>query len=138
MAKKRTEIITSKTETIAEAKRYLANAKETIRKSPISPSGKTYEDSKYIREGSGIGYLAALKAIDGWLLGKGTDPDKLPKSIEEYWAVRKKIPHNGKFSENLTLAYQNLHRGGYYEGWIDVQFIKNGLEAVKEIIEMLE
>ena len=132
------ELINNKSGAIAEAKRYLANAKETIAKSPISSTGKIYEDAKYIREGSGIAYLAALKAIDGWLLGKGEQPDKLPKSIEEYWAVRKKIPYDGKFSDNLVLAYQNLHIGGYYQGLISVSTIKEGLKAVRDIIELLE
>src|SRR3989304_1404747 len=114
MAKKKQEKIFTKDKAFAESKRYLANAKETIAKSPIDPYGKIYEDSKYVREGSAMAYLAALKAIDGWLIGKGTPIEKLPDSIDDYWAVRKKIPHNGKFTADLTLAYQNLHLGAYY------------------------
>jgi precorrin-6B methylase 2 len=138
MKSTKTEIIVSKSNGIAEAKRYLANAKETIAKSPFSETGRTYLDAKYVREGCGIGYLAALKAIDAYLIGKGVPNEALPKSIEEYWKARKKIPQNGKFTESLTLAYQNLHIGGYYQGIIDVQFIKNGLKAVQEIISMME
>jgi len=37
MAKRRQEKILIKEQAIAEAKRYLANAKETIAKSPIDP-----------------------------------------------------------------------------------------------------
>ena len=99
---------------------------------------KIYEDAKYVREGAAMAYLAALKAIDGWLLGKGTQYEKLPKSIAEYWEVRRKIPHNGKFTEDLTIAYQNLHLGACYQGFVDIEFVKNGLQAVKEIISMLE
>ena len=84
-----TELIQSKKELIKEAKRYLANGKETIAKSPIE--GKLYADEKYVREGAGIAYLAALKAIDGYLVGKGISKDKLPKSIEEYWTMKKNI-----------------------------------------------
>src|SRR3989339_1701256 len=138
MAKRRQEKILIKEQAIAEAKRYLANAKETIAKSPIDPYGKIYEDSKYVSEGSAIAYLAALKAIDGWLLGRGISNDKLPKSIEEYWAIRKHIPHNGKFTADLTIAYQNLHIGAYNHGQVDINIIKNGLKAVKEIISILE
>ncbi|OGU11571.1 MAG: hypothetical protein A2X61_09270 [Ignavibacteria bacterium GWB2_35_12] len=138
MHKRIKEITLTKEQAIAEAKRYLANAKETIAKSPIGIAGKIYEDSKYVREGAAMAYLAALKAIDGWLLGKGTPNEKLPKSIDEYWAVRRKIPHNGKFTEDLTIVYQNLHLGAYYQGFVDINFVKNGLRAVKEIISMLE
>ncbi len=133
----KTELVQTKKEFIKEAKRYLANGKETIAKSPIE--GKLYEDEKYVREGAGIAYLAALKAIDGYLVGKGVPKDKLPKSIEEYWAMKKKhIPHNGKFTQNLTLAYQNLHIAAYYQGLRSIGIVKDGLQAVKEIITMLE
>ena len=138
MVKKKYENIATKEQAIAEAKRYISNAKETIAKSPIDPYGKIYEDSKYVREGAGIAYLAALKAFDGWLLGKGVSPNKLPKSIEEYWQIEKKIPYNGKLSSDFTLVYQNLHIGAYYQGMVDITMIKNGLRAVKEIIGMLE
>ena len=132
-----TELIQSKKELIKEAKRYLANGKETIAKSPIE--GKLYVDEKYVREGAGIAYLAALKAIDGYLVGKGISKDKLPKSIEEYWAMKKKyIPHNGKFSQSLTIAYKTLHIAAYYQGLNTISNVKEGMQAVKEIITMLE
>ena len=50
MVKKKYENIATKEQAIAEAKRYLSNAKETIAKSPIDPYGKIYEDSKYVRK----------------------------------------------------------------------------------------
>ena len=132
-----TALIQNKKELIKEAKRYLANGKETIAKSPIE--GKLYADEKYVREGAGIAYLAALKAIDGYLVGRGITKDKLPKSIEEYWAMKKKhIPHNGKFTQSLTIAYQNLHISAYYQGVQSINVVKEGLQAVKEIITMLE
>lgn len=63
------KLIYSKPDLLREARRYLANGKETIGKSPID--GKLYADEKYVREGAGIAYLAALKAIDGYLVGRG-------------------------------------------------------------------
>jgi Domain of unknown function (DUF5618) len=122
---------------IQKAKRYLANAKETIAKSPID--GKLYADDKFVREGAGIAYLAALKAIDAYLVGRGIANDDLPKSIEQYWAAKNKyIPMNGKFTQYFTLAYQNLHISAYYQGVQSVGVVKEGLQAVKEIISMLE
>ncbi len=133
----KTELVQTKKEFIKEAKRYLANGKETIAKSPID--GKLYEDEKYVREGAGIAYLAALKAMDGYLVGKGVPVANLPKSIEEYWAMKKKhIPHNGRFTQNLTIAYKTLHIAAYYQGLNTVSNLKEGLQAVKEIISMLE
>jgi hypothetical protein len=138
MAKKKQEKLLTKEQAIAEAKRFLTNARETIAKSPIDPYGKIYEDSKYIREGAAMAYLAALKAIDGWLIGRGTSSDKLPKSIDDYWAVRKMIHHNGKFNADLTIVYQNLHIGAYYQGLVEISVIKSGLKVAKEIISILE
>jgi Domain of unknown function (DUF5618) len=131
------DLIQTKKAYIKEAKRFLANAKETIAKSPID--GKLYTDEKYVREGAGIAYLAALKAIDGFLIGKGISKDKLPTSIEEYWAMKKKhIPHNGKFTQSFTIVYQHLHIATYYRAVTTLSNMKEGLQAVKEIIAMLE
>jgi len=138
MAKKYSDKILTKEQAFAEAKHYLANAKSTIAKSPIDEYGKLYLDSKYVRAGAGIAYLAALKAIEGWLIGNGVPHDKLPKSIDEYWSVRKKIPHNGKFTTDFTLVYQNLHIGAYYKNQTSVIIVKEGLSAVREIIRILE
>jgi hypothetical protein len=132
-----TDLVQTKKELMKEAKRYLANGKETIAKSPIE--GKLYTDEKYVREGAGIAYIAALKAIDGYLVSKGVSKDKLPKSIEEYWTMKKKhIPHNGKFTQSLTIAYKTLHIAAYYQGLNTVSNVKEGMLAVKEIISMLE
>ncbi|MFK0731912.1 MAG: DUF5618 family protein, partial [Gloeotrichia echinulata HAB0833] len=77
-----TELIQSKATMLTEARRFLANGKETIAKAGISETGKIYCDEKYVREGAGIAYLAALKAIDGYLTGRGVEKEDLPKSIE--------------------------------------------------------
>lgn len=123
--------------TIEEAYRYLENAKQTISKSPIEYG--LYTDSKYIREAAGIAYLSALKAIDTYLLFKGVDEKKLPKSIDGYWdLIQKKTPVNGKLKAALTLAYQNLHIFAYYRGSKSTTLLKEGFENCKKIIQMLE
>lgn len=119
-----------------EAVRYLDNAKHTLHKSSIEYG--RYKDSKYVREAAGIAYLAALKAIDGYLVSKGVPKDKLPESIEEYWvAMKKHIPLNGKLYAPLSTVYENLHLFAYYREGTDVNMIKSGLENCKKIIEML-
>ncbi len=132
-----TELVESKQRLMKEARRYLANGKETVSKSPID--GKLYVDEKYVREGAGIAYLAALKAMDAYLVGRGVAMEALPKSIEEYWTAKKKhIPHNGKFSQSLTIAYKTLHIAAYYQGLNTVSNLKEGFQAVREIITMLD
>lgn len=69
---------------ILEAKRYIDNAKKTLKKAePIVFDH--YSDEKYVREVAGIGYLAVFKALDGYFLGKvGLLKKELPKRYETY------------------------------------------------------
>jgi hypothetical protein len=127
----------TKDEAISEAKRFLKNAKEILSKTEIE-YGKIYKDPKATREAAGIAYLAALLAIDGYLISKGTPKDKLPTSIDGYMDAVRKIPRNGKLMANLITAYQNLHILAYYRGGVNVDMIKAGLKSVEEIINILE
>ncbi len=128
----------TKDEAIQEAKRFLKNAKEILSRTEVE-YGRIYKDPKATREAAGVAYLAALLAIDGYLISKGTPPDKLPTSIQGYMdAVKKKIPRNGKLMANLITAYQNLHIFAYYRGGVGVEMIKEGLKSVEEIIKILE
>lgn len=129
--------ISTPAEAFREARRFLANAKETIAKSPIEHN--RYKDTKYVREASGIAYLSALRAIDGYLIKHGVSPDQLPKTFEGYWAAKDKyIPVNGKLSDALAIVYENLHVFAYYRGASSVAVVKEGFENCKKIIEMLE
>ncbi|MEW6482371.1 MAG: DUF5618 family protein [bacterium] len=118
-----------------EAKRYLANAKETLAKTRIEYD--RYQDKKYVKEASAVAYLACLSAIDDYLLSIGTEKKKLPTSIEEYTKSLRKIPHNGKLISALDTVYENLHILGYYRGGVDVEMIKSGFQKAKFIIDTL-
>ena len=124
---KTTKRAITKDEAIKEAYRYLLNAKQTISNSPIEYG--IYQDTKYVREAAGIAYLTALKAIDGYLIGKGIPADELPDSIEEYRRlVKKKIPLNGILVGALTIVYENLHLFAYYREGRSVNMVKEGFE----------
>ncbi|MCX6278142.1 MAG: DUF5618 family protein [Bacteroidetes bacterium] len=123
--------------TIAEAYRYLANAKETLSKSPIEYS--RYSDSKYVREAAGMVYLAALKALDAYLISTGIERGKLPKSIDGYWEmIRRKIPLNGKLTAALNTVYENMHVFAYYRGGVDLALVKSGFDNARKVIEMMD
>lgn len=129
------EEVKTKEEAFRQAHRYLSNARETLKKSPVQYG--IYLDSKFVREGSGMAYLAALRAIDGYFLGKGMPEGQLPASIEGYYSLLRRVPHNGKLKAALTVVYQNLHLFGYYRGGIDVEMIKAGIRRAEEIIHVL-
>lgn len=122
-------------EAFSEAKRYFANARETLRKSPIEYD--IYKDRKYVKEASGMAYLSALTAIDGYLLSQGTTKDKLPTSIEGYEKAIQKIPHNGRLMSALVVVYENLHIFSYYRGGVGVGMVKEGFRSAKFIIDTL-
>ncbi|MCL4537368.1 MAG: DUF5618 family protein, partial [Nitrospirae bacterium] len=62
--------------------RYLDNAKELLKKSPIE--GNRYTDDKYVKSACGVAYLGVLKAIEESLINKGLTRKELPKKVEEY------------------------------------------------------
>jgi len=127
---------TNNENSIREAYRYLANAKDTLGKSPVEYG--RYTDRKYVSEAAGIAYLATLRAIDAYLLNKGIPEKQLPKSIEGYWSfIKQHIPLNGKLSASLRIVYEDLHLGAYYRGFTSINVIKDGLQNVKKIIDML-
>ncbi len=85
-----------------------------------------------------MGYLAVLKAIDGFLLTAGLPADKLPTSIVEYQkALNKYSSRDGKVFSAFNTVYENLHILGYYRGGLNVEMIKAGFESARFIIERL-
>ena len=133
-----TEVFTRK-EAIAEARRYLDNAKEILNEK-TSIQNDRYSDQKYVRQASGMAYLAATIPIRSFLFEQGIvkDKRKLPKTIDQYTMFIKKIPRNGKLMDYYNTVYENLHVAGYYEGYCNVGMIKSGFENVKKIIDTLD
>jgi len=122
-----------------EAVRYLNNAKEILKSVPIEDN--TYTDVKPVREAFGTAYLAALEAINEYLITKkGLTKKELPKSVEAYRdALRKHIAiHNGKLMREFEKLYDMLHIAGYYRGLLyDTDVVKDALKATKAFIEKI-
>ncbi len=122
-----------------EPLRYLANAKETLNRSPIEDN--IYTDSKYVKSACGIAYLGVLKAVDECLLKKGITAKELPKKVEEYDKALKKYVsvHNGKLQKQFNVLYNELHIAGYYRGLIqDVDALKAIFKSAKSFIEKIK
>lgn len=122
-----------------ESTRYLNNAREILKKTPIE--GTTYTDIKPVREACGTAYLAVLNAIDGYLIKKGLSKKELPKSVDGYRrALRKYIAiHNGKLFREFEMLYDTLHIAGYYRGLLySVDIVKDALKITKSFIEKIE
>lgn len=132
---KKTKTFKTKNECIKEARRYFQNSKRTLRKG--KKRGSRYQDVKYVRDASGMAYLSVLMAIDGYLIQKGTDTNKLPKNISEYYRAIAKLPKNGKLNTMLNNVYDDLHVWGYYRGMQSVKIINAAFGEAKELIDYL-
>jgi Domain of unknown function (DUF5618) len=99
-----------------------------------------YEDPKYVQTAAGIGYIAALEALNTVIVLPDIEKDE-PNSIDAYRdAVHSRIKSNQKANmANLNTAYENLHILAYYRRGVGVhQMVKEGLQAVKYLIDLAE
>lgn len=123
---------------IKESIRYLNNAKEILKTSPIEDD--TYTDIKPVQEACGTAYLAILKAIDSYLIKKGIDEKELPQSVDGYRKILQRYVsiHNGKLLKSFDALYKELHIAGYYRGLlIDVNVVKEVFKSAKAFIEKI-
>ncbi|ODS34008.1 MAG: CoA-binding protein [Candidatus Scalindua rubra] len=121
-----------------ESLRYLNNAKEILKKSPIEDN--RYADVKYVKEACGAAYLAILNSIDEYLQNKGLSKKEMPKSVDAYRkALRKYLAvHDGKLLRQFEDLYDELHIAGNYRGDLHhVKVVKEALKAAKSFIEKI-
>ncbi len=87
---------------------------------------------------SGIAYIGALLALDGWLVDIGDWSKKNTNSIEAYRVMVNKHPRKKMLNDYLNLVYENLHLIGYYMGGTSKLVVKEGLDNVNNIINLIE
>ncbi|MDR2802562.1 MAG: DUF5618 family protein [Prevotellaceae bacterium] len=124
-----------KRKSYAEAKRYMDNAKETLRKA--KKEDNYYSDRKYVRTACGTAYNGVLLALDAYLKLKDVElPAKRRRSIEFYTQYIAKI--DGKLLKYLDSAYDILHLSGYYDGILNARVINEGFANAHEIINKIK
>ncbi len=135
------KLLTGKTPTDAfkEAESLYKFAEDLLKKNPIKNG--FYQNTEYVKEASGMAYLAALRTIDAYLLSKGVLPEKLPVTTlnSEYREAIVKIPHKGNLlTISLETVYDKLLWFGYFWGGKEDKVIKEGLSKVKFIITTMK
>ena len=120
----------------SEAYRYFDNAKETLAKTDIDVSTKTYNDEKYVKTACGIAYNGVLKALDVYFESKNIPKPRGRRSVEYYEQNLAKL--NKKHLKSFDVIYKILHLYGYYDGVTDVKTIKSGFERAKELVKNLK
>ncbi len=127
------------------ARRYLKNAREMLRMSPVDEEAGVYDDLKYVAEASGTAYFAALEALKALFMAKkGWSAEEVREQTREigrYRKIIKELPIGRDKSLLLKLfsaVYTILHLGGYYREMQDKKAIDDGFEKVKKIIRIVE
>jgi len=115
---------------IEEAKRYVANAEEVIKKANYDPELKSYTDSKYIKSAGDYlwkGCLIALDAAFDVRKGKGRP------SVDKYkLAVAKR---DRKLLNAVNIGYDLMHLVMGYDGNKDKKVCDRGFEYANDIID---
>ena len=118
------------TDPIAEARRYVANAQETIKKAKYDSELKSYTNSKYIKAAGDYlwkGCLIALDAVFHVHTGKGRP------SIDKYRdAVAKR---DRKLLNSVNIGYETMHLVMGYDGNRSKKICDTGFEYANDIID---
>lgn len=121
---------TKNTYSIDEARRYVANAEEVIKKANYDPELKSYTDSKYIKAAGDYlwkGCLIALETVFHVRTGKGRP------SIDKYRnAVAKR---DKKLLNSVNIGYETMHLVMGYDGNRSKRICDTGFELANDIID---
>lgn len=115
---------------IAEARRYVANAKENIEKAKFDPELGSYVDRKYIKTAGNILWSGCLIALDALLhvrKGKGRP------SIEKY--KKAAAQRDRKLLHSINLGYEIMHLVMGYDGNMEKKISDAGFEWANTIID---
>ena len=119
-----------KKDPIEEARRYVANAEEVIKKACYDPELKSYTDSKYVKAAGDYLWKGCLIALDAVLQirkGKGRP------SIEKYKAAAAK--RDGMLLKFVNLGYETMHLVMGYDGNKQKKVCDAGFDAANDIID---
>ena len=115
---------------IAEARRYVANAKEIIVKSKLDPETHTYRDKKYVRIAGDTLWKGCLIALDAAL---GVREGKGRPRIDKYKEAAGK--RDRKLLAAIVAGYDTLHLHMGYDGTKGKKSCDLGFEYANDIID---
>lgn len=124
-----------KPDTIEEAKRYVANAKEVlVERGKLDEEGLSYGDRKYVRAAGNylwLGVLIALDVVFNVRQGRRNRPD-----INDYCEA---VSHRDKkLLKLVNLGYDTIHLSMNYDGNQDKAVCDSGFRITNDIIERCE
>lgn len=123
-----------KTPAFKEAKRYIQNATELLRKT--GRDNGSYKDRKYVKLAGHAAWSAVLVAVDQYLESKGVKQPKGRKDKSWYTDHLSRI--NRKINSAFENAYDGLHLSMGYDGALVVKSAQGFLEEGRRVIELCE
>lgn len=124
-----------KPDTIEEARRYVANAKDTLKeKGKLDEDGMAYGDRKYIRAAGNylwLGVLIALDVVFNVSQGKRTRPD-----INDYRNAV--VNRDKKLLTLINIGYETIHLSMNYDGNQSKAVCDEGFRLTNAIIDRCE
>lgn len=118
---------------IAEARRYMANAKEILRDKAIK-DGDFYKDSKYVKMAGHTMWTGCLLALD-YALKIPTRKDGR-KDINDYKTAATKV--DKKLLTYVVTGYNSMHLSMSYDGNKLVKLVQGSFDTMKYIIDWCE
>ncbi len=115
---------------IEEARRYVANAAETIKRATYDPETKSYLDKKYVRTAGDILWKGCLIALDAVLhvrKGKGRP------SVDKYRLAA--AQRDRKLLQFMKVAYDTMHLSMGYDGTGNKKTCDSGFEYANALID---
>lgn len=124
-----------KPDTIEEARRYVANAKDTLKeKGKLDEDGMAYGDRKYVRAAGNylwLGVLIALDVVFNVSQGKRTRPD-----INDYRNAV--VNRDKKLLTLINIGYETIHLSMNYDGNQSKAVCDEGFRLTNAIIDRCE
>lgn len=117
---------------IEEARRYVANAKETIIKAEYDPEIKLYKDSKYVKTAGNILWNGCIIAIEATLKIK----EKGRPSIDKY--IEAAAKRDKKLLTFIKEGYTTMHLNMGYDGTKAKKTCEAGFLLANAIIDRCE
>ncbi len=125
------------------AKRYLQNARETLKKAGVDRRAGRYEDIKYVVEASATAYAGTLEALKALFLWEGLVGDaKKLKKVQRFYELLSRSTRLGKDRDLLIKLFDDvytlLHVSAYYRELLNKKSVDAGFEQAEKIIRIVE
>ena len=129
----RSELIKEVVDPIAESRRYVDNARQTLQQNgQLNIEGRYYEDAKYVKAAGNYLWLAVLMALDAVFHVKDNKTSNRVDVKDYKNAVAQR---DKKLSVLVNNAYNVLHLSLNYDGVQMKDVVDSGFRLANDIID---